>query len=249
MRALCGLLVAGPMANAGCDDATTTASAPADDVTAGPESLGGGEDAVTAEDVTALAADIAAEPPDTAPPEPLYPEGPYGINNLDIIANESFYDPAEDRVVRLSDFYLNPDVVGLVIVSSAGWCTACSYEAWDLVAVQERYRDDGLRVLYTLYEDAQGRPLLADLGDAAATARDKAFVATYATKLGTLAGLEARQANFPILVDIGHGLSAYFDRNATPMTVVVRTIDMRIENRMIGYSPGAILTFVRGALF
>jgi hypothetical protein len=245
MWPLCGVM-AGAFAFSGCDDAASPAEATVD---ASGEDASASSPEVTPEDATEAPGDVATEAPDTAPPAPPYPEGPYGINNLDTIANESFYDPAEDRVVRLSDFYLNPDVVGLVIVSSAGWCTACSLEAWELVEVQERYRDDGLKVLYTLYEDAQGRPLMADPEDEDAMARDKAFALDYATKLGSLVGRAPRQANFPVLIDAGHTLGSYFDANATPMTVVVRTLDMRIENRMIGYSQGAILTFIRGALF
>jgi hypothetical protein len=201
------------------------------------------------EDAVGEGPEVAPEPEPEGPPPVPYPEGPYGINALDIIANESFYDPAEDQVVRLSDFYLNPDVVGLVIVSSAGWCSACSYEAWDLVEVQERYRDDGLRVLYTLYEDAQGRPLWADPDNALVRARDTSFVASYRESLGRLVNLPAREANYPVLIDVGHTLGRYFDQNATPLTIIVRTMDMRIEYRTVGYSPGTILAVVRSAIF
>jgi hypothetical protein len=245
IRALCGLLVV-PVAIGGCEEASAPV-APVEDTAVAAEDTSGAD--ALADVSAAPEADVAVEAPDAAPPAPPYPEGPYGVASLDTIANESFYDPAEGRVVRLSDFYLNPDVVGLVIVSSAGWCSACSYEAWDLVDVQERYRDDGLRVLYTLYEDAQGRPLGLSPDDADVTSREAAFVASYAEKLGSLVNLPPRVANFPVLIDAGHTLKPYFDDNATPMTVVVRTSDMRIEYRMVGYSPGTILAVVRGALF
>lgn len=238
-QGLTGALLVGACGLVGCDSGPS--------VVAEREAR---EVAVGEEVSQAPAEDVTAEPevPPT-PDAPPYPEGPYGIDALDIIANESFYDPAEDRVVRLSDFYLNPDVVGLVIVSSAGWCSACSYEAWDLVEVQERYRDDGLRVLYTLYEDAQGRPLWADPDNATVRARDASFVEGYRESLGRLVNLPARVANFPVLIDVGHTLGRYFDQNATPLTVIVRTMDMRIEYRTVGYSPGTILAVVRSAIF
>lgn len=180
---------------------------------------------------------------------PTWPEGPYGTNYLDVIADEGFFDPWTGETTRLSDFYGDPLVNGILIVSAAGWCTACSYEAWDLVEVYEQYADYGLVVLYTLYEDAAGRPLWVDGAPMEDWERDFIFMTQYRESLGALARLPPREANYQVLIDRGHTLGTYFNRNATPLTLIVRASDMRIIYKEVGYSAGMVQNMVKAALF
>lgn len=202
-------------------------------------------DATTAPDE----ADVPRGPADASVDEVRWPVGPYGMEYLDVIANEGFYDPWTGETIRLSDYYGDPLVNGILIVSAAGWCSACSYEAWDLVDVHDQYADYGLVVLYTLYEDAAGRPLWVEGAPQADWERDFIFMSQYRESLGALARLPPREANFPVLIDRGHTLGAYFNRNATPLTLIVRASDMRIIYREVGYSAGMIQNMVKAALF
>lgn len=186
---------------------------------------------------------------DSADAQPAWPEGPYGTEYLDVIANEGFYDPWTGETTRLSDYYGDPLVNGILIVSAAGWCSACSYEAWDLVDVYEQYADYGLIVLYTLYEDAAGRPLWVEGAPMEDWERDFIFMTQYRESLGALARLPPREANYPVLIDRGHALGSYFNRNATPLTLIVRSSDMRIIYKEVGYSAGMVQNMVKAALF
>jgi len=185
------------------------------------------------------------------PEEPLleYPPGPYGGEYLDIIEDLSFYDPWMGVDYSLSDYLGDPETKVVVITSGAGWCTACQYEAWDLVDTYAKYHLDGLEVLYTLYEDTRGKALWRDEASAQEIDADFTFMNDFRSYLGNWIDLETRQANYPMLVDVGFTLGAYYDKAATPLTLIVRTSDMRILYRQIGYSPGAIETIVKSVLY
>jgi hypothetical protein len=224
---------------AACDDGASNAPA-----APGPDT------AVGADTNQADVSDEPAPPPDVAvEEEPPYPPGPYGIEKWSIIANEGFFDPWTGETIRLSDYYGDPAVNGIVIVSAAGWCTACSYEAWDLVTVYEKYKDRGLVVLYTLYEDNRARPLWAEGSTFEEKDRDFVYMTLYRESLGHIAGLPPREANYPVLIDIGHTLSRYFDKNATPLTMIVRTSDMQIVHREVGYNAGSVDLMIKLALY
>jgi hypothetical protein len=213
---------------------------------------GGSSDADVSED-TQVSADTAvpdaAEPVADIPEAVPYPEGPYGTNYLDITKDLSFYDPWMGVEYSLSDYYLSPDVKALVISSAAGWCTACQYEAWDLVEVYGEYKQYGLEVLYTLYEDHKGKPLWQDGAPFEELDKDLTFLTLWKTNLGAGIDLPIREANYPVLVDRGFVMEPYYNQGATPLTLIVRTRDMRIIYRQIGYDPGSIETVVKGIIF
>ena len=184
------------------------------------------------------------------PEEPRWPEGPYGTGYMDVIANESFYDPFTGNIIRLSDYYLDPDVSGIVIVSAAGWCSECSDESWDLVDAQTKYERDGLLVLYTLYEDSHGRILWEEGAPFEALDRDMTFMTDYRDNLGRLVGLEPRVANYPVVVDKGFSLERYYNNDsATPLTLILRASDMRIVYKEFGYSSGTVDLTIERSLY
>jgi len=184
---------------------------------------------------------------DTAEPVYPYPEGPYGGHYLDIIPPDlGFYEPWQDSWVYLRDFYQDPDVKVLVISSAAGWCTACMYEAWDLVDTYDLYEDDGLEIIYTLYEDAQSRPLWED---AHRRESDMALMNDWRDNAGVYIGLPRRTIQYPLYVDVGFQLEPYYTENATPLTLIVRTSDMRVVYSAVGYAQGSITDNVKTVLF
>ncbi len=246
-RVLAFSLVLAPIA---CDDgAVSTTPTKSDTTESAPDTVTAPEDTSNAapED-TAVSVDTA--PQEISEPQPVpYPEGPYGTDYLDITKDLAFYDPWMGVEYRLSDYYQSETVKALVVSSAAGWCTACQYEAWDLVEVYDEYKQYGLEVLYTLYEDNKGKPLWQDGAPFEELDRDLTFLTLWKQSLGAGIDLETREANYPVLVDRGFVMEEYYNQGATPLTLIVRTRDMRIIYRQIGYDPGSIETVVKGIIF
>lgn len=188
------------------------------------------------------------EPPTDEPPVTAYPEGPYGTGYLDTIQDLEFFDPWTGATPRLSDYYQSPDVSVLLISSAAGWCTACMYESWDLVESYDKYKDRGLEILYTLYEDRNADPIFQDDDSDDEITADMAFFRGWQDHLGKYIGLPERKANYPTLVDRDFVLEDYYNQGATPLTLIVRTSDMKILYRQVGYSEGTIDQLIRSHL-
>ena len=180
---------------------------------------------------------------------PDYPEGPYGAEYLDTIADLGFYDPWYGVTVSMHEYYKSTDKRVIVLTSGAGWCTACQYEAWDLVEAMDKYGDAGLEVLYTLYEDNNGKTLWKDGSTPEELDADHIYLNIWRANLGYAVDLPIRVANFRVLVDVGFKLGAYYDKAATPMTLIIRTSDMKILYRQIGYNRGAIESIVKGVIY
>ncbi len=235
----------------GCDSGSDDAGEPAAEVTPDtfeqPETL---DPETVAPDTTVAEETSEADttPPEDVPPAVAYPEGPYGTGYIDIIENLEFFDPWTGLAPRLSDYYNNPDVKVLLISSAAGWCTACMYEAWDLVDVYDKYKGEGLEILYTLYEDPTADPIFQPDDSEATIDADLAFFQAWKNQLGKHIGLPQRKANYTTVVDRDFVLEPYYNEGATPLTIIVRTSDMRILYRQVGYSAGTIDQLVRGFL-
>jgi hypothetical protein len=160
-----------------------------------------------------------------------YPAGPYGTEVGSVIANLSFmgwsdpvgadYDASALERVSFSDFY-DPDgekgVEVIVVNSSAVWCTVCQAELADMKAasVYSRFREAGAEIIGTLFEDAVGDP---------ATPTDL-----------TLWGKGTqRSIAFPLVLDPGLKMGAYFTSDATPLNLVIDARTMRILHSFMGY--------------
>ncbi len=57
----------------------------------------------------------------TAPDLVSYPEGPFGIEMGQVIADLGFYDPATEGTVYLHQWYQHPEARVLLIISTAAW--------------------------------------------------------------------------------------------------------------------------------
>lgn len=221
-------------------------SSPADDATSGADLLEADTTPAEEADTTPIAEDTAVA--DTAPEAPPYPAGPYGTLQFDTIDPElGFYDPWSGITHKVSEVWNDPAVKVLVINSGAGWCGPCRAEAWDMVEVYEKYHDDGLAVMYALFEDALGDRLWDDekgIDD------DFTFMNLWRDNLGVSIGQEKRVANYPTLVDIGYQLEPYYNGSPyIPVTVVVRTRDMKIVATDTGYDPGTLDFRIKSILY
>ena len=161
-----------------------------------------------------------------------YPAGPYGTTRGATIANLSFsgwkhpdeagYDVSKFETVRLSDFY-NPDghsdVKVLAINASAVWCSVCRAEYQDMKATQvyAASRAKGVEILGALFEDV-------------------AYYPAQPQDLSNWGVSTKYDVKFPLVVDPGFKLGAYFDSDATPLNMLIDVRTMTIVQVTMGWS-------------
>jgi len=167
-----------------------------------------------------------------------YPLGPYGRNLGSVIENLEFlgwhdpvaagYDPANFEVVRLSDFY---DPSGqqrkiIVLNASAVWCSVCraEYRHMKDMDIHATYEAKGAQLLGALFEDASGGP---------ATPAD----------LTVWGSTPAFSVAFPMVLDPGFKLGAYFTSDSTPLNLIIDARTMQIIDATMGYDPSASSTY------
>jgi hypothetical protein len=152
-----------------------------------------------------------------------YPSGPYGTAVGSVLENYAFlgwrdpvasdYDPAKLETVRLSDFY-DPDgrsgIKLLWINASAVWCSVCKAEMRDIkqAGVNATFSAKGVQLIGTLFEDNEAGP-----------ARP--------SDLKLWGELPDHAIDFPLLLDPGFKLGAFFTSDATPLNLLVDASSMR----------------------
>ena len=236
-----------------CDNAGSKVAPSDDALSASDHATGPSDDALSAPDTADTAAPLdgtsdTTATADTGPTPLAYPEGPYGRNYNTIIENLTFYDPWSGQTRSLAELHNDPTKTVVVLTSAAGWCTACNYEAWDLTATYTAYKDSGLEIFYTIYEDRNGKAIWRPGASQAELDKDLTFLNSWRTTLGVPVGLPKREANFPVLVDDNFKLAPYYPEDATPLTIIVRLRDMRILYRNVGYAEGSINGIVKSYL-
>jgi hypothetical protein len=162
-----------------------------------------------------------------------YPPGPYGTGRGATIQNLSFlgwkqpnaagYDPSQVEMVRLSDFY-DPDGQNglklLAINASAVWCSVCRAEYQDMkdTKVYQTLHPQGLEILGTLFQD-------------------NAYYPAQPSDLKTWGAVASHAVTFPLVLDPGFKMGAYFDSDATPLNLLIDVRTMTIVSVTMGYSP------------
>jgi hypothetical protein len=161
-----------------------------------------------------------------------YPPGPYGVGLHATLENFGFlgwrdpvasnYDENHLEQVRLGEFY-DPDgsknIRLIWINASAVWCTVCRAEMVDIRdnAVNKNFKPRGVQMIVTLFEDNKSgpaRPLdLHNWGNQTQYAID-----------------------FPLLLDPGFKLGAFFTSDATPLNMLVDARTMKVIDATMGYS-------------
>ena len=162
---------------------------------------------------------------------PAYPAPPYGTIPSSVVENFAFlgwkapkaanYDRTVFEPVSLSDFY-DPDgskgIKMIILNGSAVWCGVCNYEA-DQINRENKYAEykaRGVEFVWSLFEDAEGGP---------ATPQDLAnWASTY-------------EVDFPMVLDPGLKLGAFFSSDATPLNLLIDARSMRILDKLLGYDP------------
>lgn len=185
---------------------------------------GGGEEPIPFDD--GRGASAAMEGTSRAP----YPDPPYGTKRGAIIENFRFlgwrnpgdagFDSSAMTPVSLSDYYDPTGSKGIeyiVLTATAVWCSVCKFEYQELrPATVKSYGERGVVFMGALFEDNDSGP--ARPSDAETWAK------TY-------------DVSFPFVVDPSFKLSPFFDREATPMTMVIDASNMTIVWMEVGWAP------------
>ncbi len=205
---------------------------------AGTATAAGGSAAAGAPSVIpgtgATAGSSTAAPTDAGPSYQKvdYPAGPYGVGVHATLENFAFlgwhdpvaanYDETKLETVQLSEYY-NPDgrsdLKLIWINASAVWCSVCRAEMADIKnnGVHAAFAPKGVQLIVTLFEDNNSGP-----------ARPK--------DLHNWGSTAAHAIDFPLLLDPGFKLGAFFTSDATPLNMLVDAKTMKVIDATMGYS-------------
>ena len=185
----------------------------------------------------------------TIPPEllasggceaPDYPNGPFGTEEGDVVANGCFqgfrdptkvsHDASSLQNIAFADYYDPTGSKGISLIlidTSAVWCSACRVEHEGLSAKNNEYSSRGLRIVSTLFQDAQRNP---------ATAAD---LATW---------VETFKSNYAMLIDPDYQLGAYAPADTAPLNMVVDARTMKIQKKLLGDQESVLWPYIDDSL-
>jgi len=161
-----------------------------------------------------------------------YPPGPYGTGVNATLENFAFlgwrdpvaagYDQTQLEQVRLSEYYDPTGSKGLKLIwinASAVWCSVCRAEMRDIKnnGVRAEFAAKGVQLVVTLFEDNKSGP-----------ARP--------LDLHNWGSVPEHAIDFPLLLDPGFKLGAFFTSDATPLNMLVDARTMRVLDATMGYS-------------
>lgn len=146
-----------------------------------------------------------------------YPAGPYGMTESSVIESLSFMLP-DGSPRTLEDVWKDNSKKLLLVTTSAGWCTACIEEQPDLKTFHEKYDAKGLFILEAIFEDADTNPATT-----------------------TLVDNWKRQYSLPfdVVADADFKLGRYYNRDLSPMNMIIDVSEMKILRISTGSDPNA----------
>jgi hypothetical protein len=167
-----------------------------------------------------------------------YPCGPFGFSAGGVIENVSLIgrrdldgngNPLDDAMqpIHLADYFQDKSLRALVLPLGAVWCVPCRNEQPALLALYQQYRAQHVAFLEVIVQDQPGAPAGGDAVDA--------WAATY-------------HVAFDIAGDPSAALASYYDPNAFPVQMVVRTADMKIMTRTVGQADASLAAAIDAAL-
>ena len=169
-----------------------------------------------------------------------YPEGPFGTEEGDILADacfQGFRNPAKVsrsesslETISFADYYDPTGDKGyqlLLINTAAVWCSACRSEHEGLPEKNQEYAPRGLRILSTLFQDARRDP---------ATFRDlTAWVDTFSS-------------DYAMVLDPDYQLGGFASAETAPLNLVVDARTMKIEKKLLGDQATVLWPFIDASL-
>lgn len=155
-----------------------------------------------------------------------YPPGPYGRAVGTRIENLSFVG-LDNAPFDFASLHADCTRTLLLVSTSAGWCTACREEQPKLQSLYENFSASGLVVVVTLFED--------DDFETAVLRDVEAWQRRY-------------DLTFPVVLDAPFVLGDYYDRNSTPMNMLVDLRTMEIVTIQIGAVDSTFETILEAKL-
>lgn len=179
--------------------------------------------------------EVSAETVAEATPEatPInYPPGPYGadVNDTSILISlPTCADSA--KTVSFTDYYKQAGIKVILVSVHTVWCPSCKQQAQGLEKFYQSYKNQGLMVWNIMTENAT--PGSGFIDPATCLRHGSSFGYT-----------------FPLLIDSGSVLlRKFFDRNAVPLNMIIRTSDMKIVYKQAGALPerleGIVLSYLQ----
>ena len=157
-----------------------------------------------------------------------YPEGPYGTELGQVIKPLSFLDP-NGANYGLEDVYRDQFNQVLLVTTSAEWCTACIKEQKTLNEIYDEYKDRGLEVMVTLFQDLNFEPATAELSER---------------------WRERYELDFPVVADPTDPslFAPYYDISLTPMVMLVNVKTMEIIYLTQGFDEDQVRALIEANL-
>jgi hypothetical protein len=171
---------------------------------------------------------------------PEYPNGPFGTEEGDTLANacfQGFRDPSTVshsesslQTIAFADYYDPTGSKGyrLILINTAAvWCSACRSEHDDLPEKVRQFAPRGLRILSTLFQDARREP---------ASFRD---LSTW---------VETFSSNYAMVLDPDYQLGGFASAETAPLNLVVDARTMKIEKKLLGDQAAVLWPFIDASL-
>ena len=155
-----------------------------------------------------------------------YPVEGIGKAEGAVLANLAFETP-DGEPLTMEGVFKDPSHQIMLVSTSAGWCTACIEEQPKLVALHEEFAARGLFILITLFEDDQFGPASARLA------------AQWKERYGL---------PFDVVADPAFQFGDYYNRELTPMTMLVDVDTMKILKISTGFPESEVRAILNAAL-
>ena len=155
-----------------------------------------------------------------------YPEGPYGVEVGDVMANHTLITDTEDSIA-FAALHADPAKTLLLIFGTAGWCARCSIHMPDLKGLYTEFSQRGLFMVASLHENRSYEP---------AVPRD------------AMNFRRLHELPFSVLADTDGQLTQYYERTTIPMVMVVDLRTMTLLQAELTWDVDAVRALIEAEL-
>ncbi len=156
-----------------------------------------------------------------------FPAAPYGTGECATLQNLALTG-GDGEPVSMQDIREDSQVELILLVTSAGWCSACIEEQPVLQQFHEQYGAKGLHVSIALFEDKDFASIDAD------------FVQDWKREYDFL--------TLQVLADTDKQMHQYYDASLAPMLMLVDAASMKILKIFVGSELGSVRALIESKL-
>jgi thiol-disulfide isomerase/thioredoxin len=162
----------------------------------------------------------------SATPRESYPVAGTGATEGSVLADLELVRP-DGQPLSFSEIHRDGANRLILITTAAGWCTACIKEQPALQELHDKYSNNGLFILVSIFEDG--------LFQAAQAANAEQWKRQF-------------KLSFEVVADPEFKLGAYYNRDQTPMVMLVDACSMEILSLSTGWDPDLVESIVESRL-